>query len=92
MAQALLQVAFKAVMSYMWEGYQEQMAARQAVKYRLKYGNAGRVDVSYTGAVSPRRRLYGNFRTSGLECLPAISTSAQLSRLATIARLYDASS
>ena len=91
MAAALLGVAFKVAMKYFAEGYQEQMAWRQAVKYKLKYGNQGKVDVAYTGATTPRRRLYGYFRASGLDVLPAISTSAPRSRLATIASLYDAS-
>lgn len=76
MAQALLQVAFKAIIGYFVKGYEEQRAWRNAVKYKLKYGNAGRVDVEYTGAVTPRRRLYGYFSASGLNCLPAVSTGA----------------
>lgn len=89
MAQALLQVAFKAVISYFLQGYDEQRTSRQAVKYKLKYGNSGRVDVAYTGATTPRRRLYGYFRASGLNCLPAVATNATGTRLHQVLALSD---
>ena len=31
-----------------------------------------KVDVEYSGAIEPRRRLYGNFRAAGLNVIPAL--------------------
>lgn len=33
-----------------------------------------KVDVSYQGALEPRRRLYGRFRAAGLDTMPAMTT------------------
>ena len=46
-----------------------------------------KVDVAYQGALQPRRRLYGNFRASGLDTMPAMTSGDQgkvLHRLLTL--------
>jgi hypothetical protein len=40
-----------------------------------------KIDVEYAGSLEPRRRLYGFFRASGLNALPAICSGPAASRL-----------
>lgn len=86
---AVVKVAVKAVVNYYADAYADQKAWRNAIKYKLKYGNVGRADAEYTGAIEPRRRLYGDFRAAGLNVLPAIVTSPTMARLASCIALVE---
>jgi hypothetical protein len=47
------------------------------------------IDSNYTGGVEPRRKLYGDFRASGLDVLPSVVTGPTGTRLHRVVVLSD---
>lgn len=76
--------------NYLVEKFTE--APQVGVKARLQQLAAQRrraIDSNYTGGVEPRRKLYGDFRAGGLDCMPSVVTGPTGTRLHRVIVLSD---
>jgi hypothetical protein len=88
--QAIGQAAFQLALNYVVGFFTEPPTA--GVKARLAQIAAQRrraIDSNYTGGVEPRRKLYGDFRASGLDCMPSVVTGPTGTRMHRLLALSD---
>jgi hypothetical protein len=90
MAQAAIAAVFEFVVTaavQYFVGRAQNPTARELRMAARK--NRPKVDVAYSGGVQPRRRLYGNFRASGLDVLPSYVTGLTGTRLHRVTAISD---
>ncbi len=88
--QAVGQLVFQVGVNFLIDRFSKEYAP--GARGYLKQVAAQRrraIDQSYAGGIEPRRRLYGNFRCAGLDCIPAVNTGPTGTRLHRVMAISD---
>jgi hypothetical protein len=88
--QAIGQAAFQLFAGYVIGLFTEPVTVGARARLRQIAEQRRRaIDASYTGGIEPRRKLYGDFRASGLDCMPAVVTGPTGTRLHRVIAISD---
>jgi hypothetical protein len=88
--QAIGQIAFELGVNFLVDRFTREYAPGAKGYLKLVAAQRSRsIDQSFAGGIEPRRKLYGNFRASGLDCIPAVNTGPTGTRLHRIIALSD---